>query len=139
MSLIPRAAPPVVPSSVTQSRPHAGPRSVASSDSSPIEETSPQGGIPFDNSLVFRDEEAGHKRQDGRSRNRDLVEYSGSSQAFATIFEEVNRGVHSEGVNRPRDKGFTGLVARAITVYEATSRTIHGQAEVRGASVSLTL
>lgn len=139
MSLIPRAALPVAPTSVTQSRPQAGARHVASPDSSPVEETSPQAGIPFGNSHVFQDEEAGSKRQDNRSRSRDLVDYSGSGQAFATIFEEVNQGIASEDVKRTRDKGFAGLVARAITVYEATSRTIHGQAEVRGASVSLTL
>jgi hypothetical protein len=117
----------------------AGSRQVASSDSSPIEEISSQTGIAFDNSLIFRDENANFKRQEERPRNRELVDYPGSSETFATIFEEVNNGGGSESANNSRRSGFAGLLARAINVYEATAKTIHGQEDVRGASVSLTL
>ncbi|MHA1598091.1 MAG: hypothetical protein ACTSV1_05150 [Alphaproteobacteria bacterium] len=139
MSLIPRTAPPTVPTSVTQSRSPAGPRQLSGSDLSPIEETSPQGGIDFANSHVFKDEQAGDNRRQDRPRNRNLVEYSGSSQTFASIFEEVNQGGTPEDVKRGKNKSFAGLLARAINVYEATSRTIHGQNETRGTTVSLNL
>lgn len=140
MSLIPKTGSPTVPASVNQTRSHGAVRHMGASDSTPIEETSPQDGVSFSNSHVFQDEDAAHKRDDDSAHKRGLVEYSGPSQNFASIFEEVNRGGASDDVNRSRKNGgFTDMLARAITVYEATSRTIHGHEDMRGTSVSLTL
>lgn len=137
MAQIPRTLPPTAPANVTSGRLQGGPRTVASADASPIEETSAQEGVLFNDALLFQDEElADHRRRDS-SNGAPLVEYAGSSQTFAAIFE--NSEATTGNAQQVRSRGFANLVARAIDVYETNVKIIHGTTEPRGSTLSLTL
>jgi hypothetical protein len=137
MAQIPRNLPSTVPTSVPAGRLQGGPRSVASSDASQIEATNAQDGVLFNDALLFQDRETTERRGSDNSQGNHLVEYAGSSQTFASIFEDT--AASSGGVQKARSKGFANLVARAITTYETNVEIIHGTTDPRGSTLSLTL
>lgn len=137
MAQIPRNLPAAAPTNVTSGRLQGGVRSVASSDSAPIEELNAQDSVLFNDALLYQEEDdANRKRRNGQ---RDaIVEYAGTSQTFAAVFEESNaRGTGD--VQQVRSRGFANLVARAINIYEANVRVIQGTEQQRGANLSMTL
>jgi len=140
MAQIPRSLPATAPTNVTSGRLQGGPRSVASADASPIEETRTQTGVLFNDALLFQDDDTAHSRERGNSQgNNNLVEYAGSSQTFASIFQEGNSTGSAGNVQTVRSKGFANLVTRAINIYETNVQVIHGTTEPRGTTLSMTL
>lgn len=113
-------------------------RSVASSDSAPVQELSPQDSILFNDALLYQEQDAASRRR--RHSQRDAgIEYAGSSQTFAAVFEESNSRGTGTSVQQARSKGFANLVARAINIYETNVRVIQGSDIARGTNLSLML
>ncbi|MBC8268176.1 MAG: hypothetical protein H8E36_05465 [Rhodospirillaceae bacterium] len=137
MAQIPRTLPSAVPTNVTAGRLQGGPRSVASADSAQIEATNAQDGVLFNDALLFQDRETTDRRGGDNSQGNHRVEYAGSSQTFASIFEDT--AASSGSVQKARSKGFANLIARAITTYETNVQVIHGTTDPRGTTLSLTL
>ena len=139
MAQILRNLPPMAPTTVSSGRLQGGLHTVSSSDASPIEETGSIGedGVLFNDALLYQQED---QTKQGRGNSRQaasFVEYAGSSQMFATIFENVD--ATSGEVQRARSKGFANLVARAINTYETNVQLIHGTAVPRGTNLSMML
>jgi hypothetical protein len=139
MAQILRNLPPMTTATVPSGRLQGGLHTVSSSDSSPVEETASigQDGVLFNDALLQQQED---QTKYSRGNNRQLaaiVEYAGSSQTFATIFENVD-ATSGEG-QRARSKGFANLVTRAIDIYEANVRLIHGTDVPRGTNLSMSL
>jgi len=116
-----------------------GPRSVATSDASPIDEISSQAGVAFDDSLLFRDDNTEEKKNDDHAQARSLIEYPGSSETFASIFKEVNPTADEKSQAPAKTGLFSTLVVRAINIYETNSRIISGELEPRGSHLSIYL
>ena len=77
------------------------------------------------------------RRNGDNSQASIPVEYAGSSQTFASIFEDT--AASSGSVQKARSKGFANLIARAISTYETNVQIIHGTTDPRGTTLSLTL
>ena len=139
MAQIPKNLPPTAPTTVSSGRLHGGLRTVSSSDATPVEETRSidQDGVLFNNALLYQQEDQTEQRRGNNPQASSIVEYAGSSQTFAAIFE--NMDATSGDVQRARSKGFANLVARAINTYETNVRIIHGTAEPRGTNLSMSL
>lgn len=139
MAQIPRSLPPAFPTNVTSTRLQGPSRAAAGPDGAPIEAVDAQDGVLFNDALLFQDDEA---RNDGRRNNSQggqLVEFSGSSQTFASIFEEGNATGPGGDIQKGRARGFANLIARAISTYETNVQVIQGTTDPRGSTLSLTL
>jgi hypothetical protein len=139
MAQIPRNVPPIISTTVSSGRLQGGLHTVSSSDASPVEETGSigQDSVLFNDALLYQQEDQ-TKHGQGKGREASVsIEYAGSSQMFANIFEDVD---HRNGeVQTARSKGFANLVARAIDVYETNIQLIKGTATPRGTNLSLRL
>ncbi len=139
MAQIPRNLPAAAPTNVPSGRLQGGPRSVATADASPIDELSPQDSVLFNDALLYQEEQAADRRGGDRSRGNPVIEYAGTAQTFAAVFEEGNAAGSGGDVQRTRSRGFANLVARAINTYETNVRVIQGTAPQLGSNLSLTL
>jgi len=139
MAQIPKNLPPTAPTTVSSGRLHGGLRTVASLDASPVEETSSidQDGVLFNDALLYQRDDQTDQRRGNNQQAVNIIEHAGSSQTFATIFE--NSDATSGDVQRARSKGFANLVSRAINTYENNVRIIHGTGDPRGSNLSMTL
>ena len=139
MAQIPRNLPPLVSTTVTPGRLQGGLHTISSSDISPVEETGSiaQDSVLFNDALLYQqDDQTEHRR--GRSRQvSNFVDYAGSSQMFANIFEDVN--ATGERIQTNRSKRFANLVARAIDTYETNLLIIRGADFPRGTKISMRL
>ena len=94
-------------------------------------------GVLFNDALLYQQEDQ-TKQGQGRGRQASVsIEYAGSSQMFANIFEDVDE--RSGEVQKARSKGFANFVAHAIDVYETNIQLIQGIATPRGTNLSLRL
>jgi|SaaInl4_150m_RNA_FD_contig_21_1656906_length_598_multi_4_in_0_out_0_1 hypothetical protein len=139
MAQIPKNLPASTATSVTSGRLQGGVRSVASSDSSPIQELSSQESVLFNDALLYQEEDEPNRRRRHSSARDPLIEYAGSTQTFAAVFEESNARGTGGNVQQVKSKGFAGLMVRAINVYEENVRVIQGTSEQRGTNLSMTL
>lgn len=139
MAQIPRSLPPTVPANVTAARLPGAPRSVASIDAAPIEETTQQETVLFNDALLYQEERATDERRRRNAQPDIRVEYAGSAQAFAAMFEGVNGDGGGELVPRIRSRDGKTMIAKAINTYETNVRVIHGTADLRGTNLSMTL
>jgi hypothetical protein len=116
-----------------------GPRSVASGDATPIEATNAQDGVLFNDALLFQDGEPYNRQRRENAPANQVAEYAGSSQTFASIFQEGNATGPSGDAQKNRSRGFASLIARAINTYETNFQVIQGAGNARGSTISLTL
>lgn len=86
-----------------------------------------------DRSNSFQDNQPPHQRMPA------LVAVA-PSQTFAAILEARN-AVTGGGRSAPATtgRGFSGLLSRAIYIYETNAKIIHGTADFRGGTVSIRL
>ena len=139
MAQIPRNIPAFVSTNVYSGRLQGGLHTVSSSDINPVEETGSiaQDSVLFNDALLYQQED---QTNYSRSRGRQVsafVDYAGSTQMFANIFEDVD--FRSDRVQSTRSKGLANLVARAIDTYESNILLISGKNLPRGAKLSLRL
>ena len=139
MAQILRNLPPLVSTTVSSGRLQGGLHTVSSSDISPVEETGSiaQDSVLFNDALLYQQED---ETRQGRGRSRQVsafVDYAGSSQMFANIFEDID--ARSDKIKNSRSKGFANLVARAIDTYETNIQLIRGTDVPRGAKLSMRL
>ena len=139
MAQIPRNLPPLVSTSVTPGRLQGGLHTISSSDITPVEETGSiaQDSVLFNDALLYHQEDkTDHRRGSGRQVS-NFVDYAGSSQMFANIFEDGE--ARSDRVQTSRSERFPNLVARAIDIYETNILIIRGTDFPRGAKLSMRL
>jgi len=139
MAQVPRTLPPAALTTVQAGRLPGSPRAVATLDTTPVEELSPQGGVSFNSSLLFQDEETNNQQHPQGQTGKGMIEYAGGSQTFATIFEEVNPSGSDDEEAPVRARSYSGYVARAIDIYENNIRIINGSNNQRGGSLSMNL
>ncbi|NQU58280.1 MAG: hypothetical protein HQ513_13670 [Rhodospirillales bacterium] len=139
MAQIPKNLPPVVSTSVSAGRLQGNSRSVASTDATPIEEANAQDGVLFNDALLFEDDKYSNRNRKDNAQGNQLIEYAGSSQTFASIFESGNATSSGGDVQRGRQKGFASLIARAINTYETNVQVIQGTIDPRGSTISMSL
>jgi len=139
MAQIPKNIPPSLPSNVTAGRLQGGPRSVASGDGTPVEATNAQDGVLFNDALLFQDSEPHNNARGGNSQAGHFIEYAGSTQTFASIFQDGNATSTGGDVQNSRKRGFTSLIARAINTYEKNVQVIQGNTDPRGSTISMSL
>jgi len=90
--------------------------------------------------MLFQNNHAADDKQDGASKGKALVEYSGSNQTFANILEESILASSQRESGQAAQRGFSGYLSRAISIYETNARVIHGSGpDPRGSTLSLTL
>ena len=139
MAQILRNLPPLVSTTVSSGRLQGGLHTVSSSDISPVEETGSiaQDSVLFNDALLYQQED---ETKHGRGRGRQVsafVDYAGSSQMFANIFEDID--ARGDRIQSTRSKRFASLVARAIETYETNIQLIRGTDVPRGAKLSMRL
>jgi len=139
MAQIPKNLPPSLPANVTSGRLQGGPRSVASANATPVEGANAQDGVLFNDALLFQDKDTFDHGRSDNSQGHQLIEHAGSSQTFASIFEEGNASGSGGNIQKDRQKGFANVVARAINTYETNVQVIQGNVDLRGTNLSLTL
>lgn len=139
MAQIPKNFPPTVQSNVLSGRLQGASRSVASSDSSAVEAVNAQDGVLFNDALMFQDHQPDNRGGNDGSQASQIIEYSGSSQTFAAIFENGNATGPDGDVQLGRSRGFANMIARAINTYETNVQIIRGTSVPRGSTLSLTL
>lgn len=133
---------PVQTSSEVGSRLAAGARGVATLNGTPVEELSPNVGASFNNAPFLAPEYerrgfGGHTEE--QRLGGDASRFVTPSQSFASLLESRdgvsfnNPGINPSGVRR----GFTGLLAQAIKVYETNAKVISGTLELPGATLSV--
>ena len=139
MAQITRNLPPLISTTVTSGRLQGGLHTISSSDITPVEETGSiaQDSVLFNDALLYQQEDQTEHRR-GRSRQvSNFLDYAGSSQMFANIFEDAN--ARSDKIQTSRSKGFANLVARAIDTYETNLLITRGTDFPRGAKLSMRL
>ena len=139
MAQIPRNLPPTAPTIVSSGRLQGGLRTITGAEISPVEETGSVGqdGVLFNDALLRQHENNNQNWLNNHRQANKFVDYAGSSQTFANIFEANETA--SRAVQKTRSKGFTNLVARAVKTYEENVRIIQGKADLRGTNLSITL
>ena len=126
--------------SVPGSRPGAGMRNIAMSDRTEVEELSSQVGVSFnDASFLFRDfgKETLAKKKDPQTYNS--TNFTTSSQTFAALFQVKAFGEEGGRSSGDLARRFSGVVSKAIDIYETNARVISGTNNVLGSSFSMTL
>ncbi len=116
-----------------------GPRSVASGDGTPVEATNAQDGVLFNDALLFQDDKPHNNGRGNKSQAGRLIEYAGSSQTFASIFQDGNATGTGGDVQNSRKRSFSSLIARAINTYEKNVQVIQGNSDPRGSTISMSL
>lgn len=119
--------------------------SIASFDRPPVDGISAGVGVNFnDASFRFENEKQhidGERARSGSSSlsSRSQSKFSAPSQTFAAMFEMSD--IFGQGGNSVAigGRGFVGLTAKAVHIYETTSRVIHGANNPLGASLSINL
>lgn len=83
----------------------------------------------------------GERARSGGSQlsSRAQGKFSAPSQIFAAMFEMTGAFGQDGGRAAAGGRGFAGLTAKAVHVYETTSRVIHGANNPLGASLSISL
>ncbi len=135
---------PVQTASEVGSRLAAGARSVATVNGSPVEELSPNVGASFNNApfLAPEYERRGFgNRPEEQRLGGDASRFVTPSQSFASLLESRDGvGLNNPGINPSRvRRGFAGLLAQAIKVYETNAKVISGTLELPGATISVSL
>ena len=139
MAQISRNLPPLVTTAVSSGRLQGGLHTISSSDITPVEETGSiaQDSVLFNDTLLYQQEDQTKHGRSGGRQVTSFVDYAGSSQMFANIFEDVGSG--SNGIQTGRSRGFANLVARAINTYETNMLIIRGTDSPRGANLNFRL
>ncbi len=142
MTAVLRPVPVSQTASEVGSRLAAGARGVATVGGSPVEELSPNVGASFNNAPFLAPEYErrgfGNRTEDQRLGG-DASRFITPSQSFASLLESRDgAGLNSPGAGTPgvRSK-FTGLLARAIKVYETNAKVVSGTLELPGAKLSV--
>ena len=139
MAQIPRTLPVASPTNVSSTRLPGGLRTTGSTDARPVEGVNPQEMVLFNEALLYQEKEPTNNPRHEQSRNGPPLEYAGSTQAFAAMFEEGHSPSVAPKPRGSRPRGYTTIVARAINTYENNVRVVQGLANQRGEHVSMTL
>ncbi|OHC73344.1 MAG: hypothetical protein A3G18_12390 [Rhodospirillales bacterium RIFCSPLOWO2_12_FULL_58_28] len=126
---------------VPGNRAPTGLSSIASFERHPIEGISGGVGVSF-NDASFRFENEKQDVDDRKARsggNYAGGRFNAPSQTFAAMFEVGDAFSHGTGYAAAGGRGFVGHIAKAVHVYETTSRVVHGHNNPLGASLSISL
>ncbi len=120
----------------------AGARNVAVVDPTAVEETNPGVGASF-NDASFLSHDFAHRHSNEGNQHpggQDGGGFNTPSRDFAAMiaFQE-NAGDPGQRGVVTRSRGFAGLVAKAIHIYETNAKVISGNHNVLGTSLSITL
>lgn len=140
MATVPKVAPAPTPASA--STPRSGPPSRVASLGSSIDELQGSNSVAFNSgAFVFREEgrssfDRGGDRRQGNHHPIGVV--NAPTQAFAALLE--GRSQDSQGgAGNVKSPQFAGVVARAISIYEANANILAGTNNVLGTSISIVL
>jgi hypothetical protein len=142
MALVARATSSVASASTVAARYEDTAANLATASSQPaLEGSAPSGGISF-NAATYsaRDNQGGSLARDDRQSTDRRAAIIAPSQTFAAIVEarSATSGAR-DGSGGAVSRGFHGILARAIAIYETNAKIIHGAMELRGANVSIRL
>lgn len=145
MAMIPRTGPLPAPANVANSR--LGPSTrVHSSSSSSVEELPSGAGVTFDGGTFgYYGEPSSFDRGGGGDRQQSFSRHPGrfnaSTQAFTSLLESGG-GAEVGGPGGGGDSGsvrVSGLLSKAIKIYETNAKIVSGEINILGTSVSLVL
>lgn len=126
--------------SVPGSRPVAGMRNIAAVERMAVEEVTSRTGITFnDAAYMYRDFGREIPRQRENSLPYNPGRFNTPSQTFVILFQLNDVSGNAGGGPGDQIKGFAGLVAKAISTYEANARVLSGTENARGSSLSMIL
>jgi hypothetical protein len=142
MATVPKTSPALNPASVT--KPRLGPPTrVVSQGQNSVDELQSSANVSF-NSAAYGFSEENRSSFDHQRGNRQPHHQPGvvnaPTQAFAALLEsgDAGSGRDSRG-NDVSGSQFSGLISKAIKIYETNARVISGDNYVLGTSVSLIL
>lgn len=127
--------------SVPGGRIAAGARNVADVRGGPVEASSPQVGVTFDEAaFLYQSGGRYSPPPNDEAAPRNSVSFGPPSQTFAAMFELHQSVERRAGDPTRRDaRGLADLRARAINTYLTNSKVVHGEKDVRGESLNLNL
>jgi hypothetical protein len=137
------AGAPTTTASIAAARYANAAANVATVSQSAVEGSAASNSISFNAAAYsFRDDRSNSFAQDNQPpphRMPALVAVA-PSQTFAAIVEARN-ALAGAGRAGPTTtgRGFSGLLSRAISIYETNAKIIHGTADFRGGTVSIRL
>jgi hypothetical protein len=140
MAAVPRTDFIAPPTSVTAAR--SGPPTRVASVGQNVDQLYAGAGVAFDAAAFGYAEEgrASFDRGDGRSRQHTPGLINAPSQTFAAILEASDQFFRGGGDDANiRARKFTGLVSKAIEIYENNAKVINGTNVIRGTSFSAVL
>jgi hypothetical protein len=139
MAMVPKPAIALSPASVSRTR--AGPPTRVASFSPTVEQLDATAGASFNPATFgYAEEDRPSVDRDGGRRSRQDAPgvFSAPSQTFAAILEAGDQ-FFAGGDAGVRSTRFSGLVSKAIEIYETNAKVVTGTNNVLGTSVSLVL
>lgn len=142
MAIVPQIAPVNSSGTAVEVRPAAGARSVATSDTGAIRELLPVDPIsPDTTSFLFRERRQNPEQREERAPQSFFGVFSASTQAFAAALDIQRADEGGNGSGRFSggldSRSFSGLLVRAINLYEDVSRIGRGVTVPRGETFNL--